>query len=78
MSAGARLFIIPICFLSPPGLGLREKVVGVEDLGGVGARGEVFGLGLDIMEEIISEGLGLGAGLDEEAAGGGEDGPWRG
>jgi hypothetical protein len=74
MSAGARLFIIPIGFLSPPGLGLREKVVGVLDRVGDGARGEGFDLGLDIMEEIMSEGLGFGVGTGEEAAGG----RWRG
>ena len=45
---------------------------------GDGTRGEGFGLGLDIIEEIMSEGLSFGVGLGEEVAGGDEDGRWRG
>ena len=76
MSGGGRLLTI-IRFRSPVlGLGLREKVVGVEESGGVGPRGKVFGLGLPIMEEIMSEGLGLATGFTEDV--GEEDESWRG
>jgi hypothetical protein len=71
MSAGARRLIIPSGFLPPEGLGLRAMEVGVEvdDRGGGETCGEGFGRGFDIMDEMMSEGLGLGA-----AAGG----VWRG
>jgi len=74
MSTGARLLIIPTGLLSPPGLGLLEMVVGVLERGGLSAFGDGFGLGFDIMADIISDGLGFGADLDDEAAGGDKDG----
>ena len=78
MSGGGRLLTTILARSPWLGLGLREKAVGMLERGGVGACCVGLGLRFDIMADIMSEGLGLGVGLEEEADDGEEDRPWRG